>query len=119
MSHDYTAAVFALLLAGTPVLLSSADVRAQGMNMPGMAAPKGDAAKTATGTGTVAALNSAGRKLTLEHGPMPEINWPAMKMEFPVAAGVDLSKVKTGDKVRFTLSGSGSSYSVQSISPSP
>lgn len=130
MSRDHTTfssplargAVFALLLGVAPMLLSAADVRAQGMNMPGMgenkAAPKG-AAKTATGTGTVAALNAAGRKVTFEHGPMPEIDWPAMKMEFPVAAGVDLSKVKTGDKVRFTVTGSGSSYTVQSINPSP
>ena len=131
MSRDHTtfgsplarSAVLALLLGVAPVLLSSADVRAQGMNMPGMgekkAAPKGAAAKTATGTGTVSALNAAGRKVTFEHGPMPELEWPAMKMEFPVAAAVDLSKVKTGDKVRFTLTGSGSSYTVQSISPSP
>lgn len=40
-----------------------------------------------------------------------------MKMEFPVAASVDLSKVKTGDKMRFTLTGSGNAYTVQSISP--
>ncbi len=115
-------AVLALLLGITPMLLSAAAVRAQGMNMPGMgenkATPNG-AAKTATGTGTVSALNAAGQKITLEHGPMPEIAWPAMKMELPVAAGVDLSKVKIGDKVRFTIAGSGSSYTVQSMSPSP
>ena len=29
-----------------------------------------------------------------------------MKMEFPVVTSVDFSKVKVGDKVRFTLSGS-------------
>ena len=32
-----------------------------------------------------------------------------MKMEFATAPSVDLSKVKAGDKVRFTLSGSGNS----------
>lgn len=115
-------AVLALLLGVAPMLLSAAEASAQGMNMPGMgdkkAAPNA-AAKTATGTGTVTALNAAGQKVTFEHGPMPEINWPAMKMEFPVAAGIDLSKVKTGDKMRFTVTGSGSSYTVQSISPSP
>jgi Cu/Ag efflux protein CusF len=113
------------LLAGVaPVLLSPGDARAQGMgskmdNMPGMGNAKKTAPKTATGAGTITALNAAGRKVTFDHGPMPEINWPAMKMEFPVAPSVDLSKVKTGDKVRFTLSGSGQSYTVQSISPGP
>ena len=93
------------------------------MNMPGMgekkAAPMSAAAKSAKGTGTVTALNEAGRKVTLDHGPIPEISWPAMKMEFAVASAVDLSKVKTGDKVTFTVTSSGSAYTVQSISPSP
>ncbi len=114
-------AVLALVFGVASVLLSP-EVRAQGMNMPGMgeqkAAPQG-AVKTATGAGTVEALNVASQKITVQHGPMPELDWPAMKMEFSVAAGVDLTKVKTGDKVRFTVTGSGSSYTVQSISPAP
>ena len=115
---------WALVIGMVPVLLPSGDARAQGMNMkdmPGMKkdmpARKGEATKAATATGTVTAINAAGRKVTFDHEPIPEINWPAMKMEFPVAASIDLSKVKTGDRVRFTLSGSGSSYTVQSMSP--
>ena len=50
---------------------------------------------------------------------IPAIDWPAMKMEFAVAPSVDLAKLKTGDKVKFTLSGSGNTYTVQSISPAP
>jgi Cu(I)/Ag(I) efflux system periplasmic protein CusF len=104
-------------------LVSSAEVSAQGMQqksmerMPGM----GDAKQgtTASATGTVTAINTADRKITFNHGPIPEIKWPAMKMEFPVVPSVDLSKVKVGDKVRFTLSGSGNVYTVQSISPTP
>ncbi len=131
MSHDHDTfgAAFArsvaltLLLGVATALSSPGDAKAQGMNMPGMGekkdAPKGAAAKTASGTGTISALNATGRKVTLEHGPMPEINWPPMKMEFPVDTSVDLSKVKAGDKVRFTVTGSGSNYTVQSISPSP
>lgn len=113
-------AALALLITVAPGALSS--VHAQGMNMPGMEkkeAPKGGVAKTASGTGTVTALNAAGRKVTLEHGPMPELNWPAMKMEFGVAGGVDLSKVKAGDKVRFSVTGSSSTHTIQSMSPAP
>jgi Cu/Ag efflux protein CusF len=40
-----------------------------------------------------------------------------MKMEFATAPSVDLSKIKAGDKVQFMLSGSGSTYTVQSNSP--
>ena len=82
-------------------------------------APMSDtkAATTATASGTVTALNAADHKITFDHGPIPAINWPAMKMEFAVAPSVDLAKVKTGDKVNFTLSGSGGTYTVQSITP--
>ena len=110
-------AVLALLISAAPSL-----VHAQGMSMPGMEkkdASKGAATKTATGTGTVTAVNAAGRKLTLDHGPMPEVNWPAMKMEFTVAGGVDLSKIKAGDKVRFNMTSSGSTHTIQSMTPSP
>jgi Cu(I)/Ag(I) efflux system periplasmic protein CusF len=109
-----------LLIGMAPALLASNDVRAQGtspgMNTrPGMGGPQ--QGKTADGVGTVTAVNPANRKVTLDHGPIPDINWPAMKMEFATEPSIDLSKVKVGDKVRFTLSGSGNSYMVQSMSP--
>ena len=76
-------------------------------------------ATTASATGTITAVNAANHKITFDHGPIPAINWPAMKMEFAVASSVDLAKVKTGDKVNFTLSGSEGTYTVQTISPAP
>ena len=111
-----------LIIALATALLPSGEVHAQGMNMKDMPGMKKDVpatkgAKQASATGTVTAVNAANRKVTLDHPPIPDIDWPAMKMEFPVAPSVDLSKVKTGDRVRFTLSGSGNSYTVQSISP--
>ena len=119
MSYTRRRFFFAGILAGMPIaLISPADVRAQGMSqMPGMAETKQEV--TASATGTVTAIDGAGRKITFNHGPIPEIKWPAMKMEFPVVPSVDLSKVKVGDKVRFTLSGSKNSYTVQSINPAP
>ena len=82
--------------------------------MPGMS----DTTKTTTAdaTGTITALNAANHKITFDHGPIPAIDWPAMTMEFAVAPSVDLAKLKAGDKVKFTLSGSGNTYTVQSIS---
>jgi len=112
-------AVSMLIIGSASIVLPSRDVRGETMNMPGMKDTKGKAAKTASGIGTVTSLNASNRKVMLDHAPMPEINWPAMKMEFPVAASVDLSKLKAGDKVRFTVSGSGSNYTIQSIAPSP
>jgi Cu/Ag efflux protein CusF len=111
-----------LLIGMASALLASGEVRAQGMspnmdNMPGMGGAKESA--TAGGVGTVTAVNPASRKVTLDHGPLPDINWPAMKMEFATAPSVDLSKVKPGDKVRFTLTGSGNSFTVESMTPAP
>lgn len=91
-----------LLIGVAPMLLPSGDIRAQGMqpnmkDMPGMGTAK--QGTTATGTGMVTAVNISNRKVTLDHGPIPDIEWPAMKMEFATAPFVDLSKVKAGDKV--------------------
>src|SRR3989442_225573 len=85
----------ALLFGMGAALFTSGEVRAQGSkmdNMPGMAKTK--QATTASSTGTVTAVNAASRKVTLDHGPIAAINWPAMKMEFATARSVDLSKVK-------------------------
>jgi Cu(I)/Ag(I) efflux system periplasmic protein CusF len=107
-----------LVIGLASALVPLETVRAQGMqNMPGMGAPA--QATAVSGTGTVAAVNTVDRKVTLDHGPIPAIKWPAMKMEFPTAQSVDLSKLKAGDKVKFTISGSGNSYTVQSISLAP
>ena len=116
LKTHHAVAIAAALIAGSLAISSGASFAQMG-NMPmSKDAPK-SAAKTASGTGTVVALNAAGKKITFDHGPMPEIDWPAMKMEFAVAPSVDLSKVKTGDKLRFTLTGSGKTYTVQSITP--
>jgi len=119
------ASVFALALIGTALTLQMSEARAQGgmsdmKKMPGMNDMKMNDTKkatTANATGTITAVNTANHKVTFDHGPISAINWPAMTMEFAVAPSVDLAKLKTGDKVNFTLSGSGGTYTVQSISP--
>lgn len=83
-------------------------------DMDGMSEKKLSDAKA---KGTIAAINASDHKITLDHGPIPAIKWPAMKMEFAVAPNVDLSKVKEGERVDFVLSGSGGNYTVQSIAP--
>ena len=121
------ASVLASALIGTALTLQMSEVLAQGgmsdmKKMPGMNDMKMNDTKKATttnATDTITAVNPANHKVTFDHGPIPAINWPAMTMEFAVAPSVDLAKLKTGDKVNFTLSGSGNTYTVQSISPTP
>ncbi|AWB25210.1 MULTISPECIES: copper-binding protein [Methylobacterium] len=110
-----TAAVAALLLAGG--VQAQAAPMGDMTGMSGKAGAESGKQQTASTTGTVAAVNTGQHKVTFDHEPIPAINWPAMHMEFPAASSVDLSKVKPGEKVKFTLSGSKGSYTVQSITP--
>jgi len=57
----------------------------------------------AHGTGTVNSVDPAQHKVNLSHNPIPEIGWPAMTMEFPVAPSIDLTAIKPGTRVNFTI----------------
>jgi Cu/Ag efflux protein CusF len=114
------ASVLASAFIGTALTLQMSEVLAQGgMSDMKKMSPMNDTKKatTANASGTITAVNPANHKVTFDHGPIPAINWPAMTMEFAVVPSVDLAKLKTGDKVNFTLSGSGGTYTMQSISP--
>lgn len=114
---------FAILTLPTSLALAQGDAGMSDMKkMSPMNESKMSDTKKATSakaTGTITALNAASHKITFDHGPIPDINWPAMTMEFAVAPSVDLAKLKTGEKVNFTLSGSDGKYTVQSVSPAP
>src|SRR3546814_8214778 len=56
----------------------------------------------AKGTGTVTAIDSAAGKITLDHGPIAELQWPAMTMAFDAPPAL-LTAVKIGDQVSFDL----------------
>ncbi|WP_292514183.1 copper-binding protein [Methylobacterium sp.] len=116
--------MFAAAAATNLLLIGAAHAQAgkpSGMdNMLGMSGnASGAKSQTASAKGTVAAVDTGQHKVTFDHEPIPAIGWPAMHMEFAAAPSVDLSKVKPGEKVQFTLSGAKGSYTVQSITPSP
>lgn len=53
--------------------------------------------------GTVTAIDSANRRITIAHEPVSSLNWPAMTMAFTVAPEVDLEGLQSGQKVNFTF----------------
>ncbi|MCI0401485.1 MAG: efflux RND transporter periplasmic adaptor subunit [Gammaproteobacteria bacterium] len=53
--------------------------------------------------GTVNRVIEDGRKLNIQHEPIPELGWPGMTMEFQVADTVDLTQLPVGGRVRFAL----------------
>ena len=72
----------------------------------------------AHGTGTVNSVDPAQHKVNVSHNPIPEIGWPAMTMELPVAPSVDLRVLKPGTPVNFTIErGQGGMYEIRAISP--
>lgn len=87
-------------------------------NVPGAMQMAHEGRKDAHAIGTVNSIDLAQHKLNISHNPIPEIGWPAMTMEFPVAPSVDLRSVKPGMRVNFTIEqGQGGMYQIEAITP--
>lgn len=71
-------------------------------------------AKMAKGSGTVTAIDTATGKITLDHGPITELDWPAMKMGF-AAKPEELEGIVVGDRVSFDVIWDGKTGKVTSI----
>lgn len=75
----------------------------------------GHATATDTVEATVKKVDAAGGKVTLAHGPLKNLNMPAMAMVFKVKDGKSLSGLKEGDKVRFVAEMAGTDYLASKI----
>jgi Cu(I)/Ag(I) efflux system protein CusF len=74
---------------------------------PRLGAPQSD--------GEVRRVDLAQGKLTLRHGPLANLDMPAMTMVFTVASPKLLDGLKQGDKVRFTADKKDGVYVVTAI----
>jgi Cu(I)/Ag(I) efflux system membrane fusion protein len=74
----------------------------------GSAAPVADY----TATGRVTAVSDAG--VTIAHTPVPELNWPAMTMQFAWGAG-GKKNIAVGDEVSFAFKKGGAGYVLERI----
>jgi len=111
--------MIAAMLAA-PVVLSGCDKKAETPKaeaspdaMGSMAMPV--AVKMAKGAGTVTAIDAAAGKITLDHGPVAELEWPAMKMGFAVKPDL-MAAAAVGDKVAFEFEWNGKSGTITSLS---
>jgi Cu/Ag efflux protein CusF len=59
--------------------------------------------QTAEGDGVVTAVNATASTITVRHGPIAALRWPAMTMTFPVQSANMLTGVAVGARVHFTL----------------
>lgn len=65
--------------------------------------------------GEVRKVDKEASKLTLRHGPIVNLDMPAMTMVFRVSDPAFLDKVKQGDKVLFTVEKVGGQFTVTQI----
>jgi len=74
-------------------------------------------APTSMSNGEVRSVDAATGELTLRHGPLTNLDMPAMTMVFRVKDPAMLRQVKVGDKVRFVAERSGDDLVVIALQP--
>lgn len=79
----------------------------------GGARTQGAGNATLSATGTIEKIGE--RSITLRHGPVPRLDWPAMTMAFAVEGSAQLRGLKRGDHVRFTFTQSEAGPRIASI----
>jgi Cu(I)/Ag(I) efflux system periplasmic protein CusF len=68
--------------------------------------------------GKLNSINTKKHKVNISHGPIPELNWPPMRMDFAVKKNTSLAELKPGQKVHFVLMKSGKyEYIITKIFP--
>lgn len=110
-----TAMLFALpvALAGCGKTADTPETEVSADTMSEMAMPA--ETKMASGSGTVTAIDAAAGRITLDHGPIAELEWPAMEMGFAINAD-KLNGIAVGDAVTFDLQWDGRAGEITTIS---
>lgn len=72
-------------------------------NTPSAKQPAAEVDASIEGKGIIKGFHASTYSLTLQHDPIPTLNWPAMSMDFSVDKNIDLNLFKIGDRVQFNL----------------
>ncbi len=67
--------------------------------------------------GEIRRIDKDAGKMTIRHGPLENLDMPAMSMVFVAGDRAMLDQVKVGDKIRFRAEKIGSQYTVTKIEP--
>ena len=65
--------------------------------------------------GEIRRVDKEAKKLTIKHGPIPNLGMESMTMVFHVKDPAMLDQVKAGDKVKFAADKIGGNYTVTKI----
>lgn len=112
-----------LLIASLTLILGQTALAAEPMSMSPErhgthAGPAAEAAPSARASGTVRAIDTVKGRVTLAHGAVPSLHWPAMTMDF-AATPEQLQGLKVGDRVEFEFHAEGMNARILSIRPAP
>jgi Cu/Ag efflux protein CusF len=106
MKHTLIAAIIVSVL--TPLPASAVDAHHQ----LAAAATPGGAQLT---DGEIRKVDKDAKKITIRHGPIVNLDMPAMTMVFQVKDPAILDQVKAGDRIRFAADKAGGAYTVTQI----
>lgn len=102
------------------VAVSASNATSAAAAAPAGAAPTASAANTsaansALSEGVVRKIDAANNKITLKHGPLLNLDMPAMTMVFKVQSPDMLKSVKVGDTVKFRVENLKEGYTVTTM----
>lgn len=118
MKQTATAALVIALMLGTSAAIAQQKMGDMPMkDMPMKDMPMGAAAQGQThhATGTVKNVDAAKGTVTVDHGPVKSLEWPAMTMTFAVKDKTLFDKLTVGKKAEFEFSQDGKGYVVTSV----
>lgn len=100
-----------------PMAMENMPMAADEMPMDGENMPmtQSGATRTGSGEGTVKAIDAQAGTITLDHGPVPVMDWPAMTMAFEAAPEVR-DQVAVGDSITFEFEASDAGNRITSVS---
>lgn len=79
------------------------------------AMPAAEQSQVISATGVVKLVDMDNKKVTIEHGPIAALNWPAMTMRFTITPQTQLNDIKPGDNVAFSFIQQGNLSLLQDI----
>lgn len=99
-------------MAGEDMPMNAGDMPMARGDMP-MMGPDAEM-QMANAEGTVTAVDQDAGTITIDHGPVPAVDWPAMVMTFEADEAI-LDEVAVGDEVMFGFRMAGSRHEITSI----
>lgn len=104
-----------MTMLAVPLALSACDSSEEAMDTEDMPMTgSGAEMRMASAEGTVTAIDEDAGTITIDHGPVPAVDWPAMNMAFE-ADEASMQKVGVGDEVTFDFQMSESGSRITSI----